>query len=95
MVTFEITLTEEQAWRLFDHANRQGQTVSERVAANDAQVAEWEWEQRREIAERAKAIAGTMDFGAADVAEKHDDHYVEAILESKGVGEQGSTTEAD
>jgi hypothetical protein len=79
VVTIEIALTEEQAWRLLDHAQRKQQTVSGYVVAADERVAEWEAEERRVRAERAKAVAGTGESGAPDLVERHDDYFAETL----------------
>jgi len=81
MVTIEIRLTEEQAWKLLDHARRSQKTVSAHVAEVDQKVAEWEWERRREAGKRFLELSGTFSSGLSDVSERHDDYYVETILE--------------
>lgn len=89
MVTIEITMTEEEAWRLLQHANYQQRSVSEDIVAMLAQVNEWEWRRRQRAARRMRALWEASER-APGVAERHNECLSEGIMPEKREKGDGS-----
>jgi Arc/MetJ-type ribon-helix-helix transcriptional regulator len=80
MIRMQVQLTEEQARGLRDVAHQRGVSVSSVVREAVGRLLEQPRRPtREELRRRALARAGKYDSGCTDVAERHDEHFVEAI----------------
>lgn len=82
MIRTQVSLTEVQMRALRRRSQRTGKSIARLVREGvDKVLADDDWEQRKR---RLRAISGKYRSGLPDLAENHDEYYVQAVEERIG-----------